>query len=67
MQLDDERKAQLGFDIDARESAGRTPLMLAAEHNSVRMVESLLDCGANPLLTSESPWSNQGGWNVFHW
>ena len=39
-----------GSNVNARESLGRTALMIAAKHNSRIIVKSLLSAGANPFL-----------------
>jgi len=42
-----------GADIDARDSAGHTPLMLAAIYGCNKTIQALLDGGASPsLITS---------------
>jgi ankyrin repeat protein len=42
-----------GADVDARDSAGHTPLMLAAIYGCNKTIQALLDGGANPsLITS---------------
>jgi len=40
-----------GDDLNARDSSGQTPLMLAAARNKPRICKLLLDAGADPLLS----------------
>ena len=43
-----------GAPIDVRDKFGRTPLMLAAEHGNTKLVEYLLQAGADPDLKVET-------------
>jgi hypothetical protein len=46
-----------GARANARDSVGRTPLMLAADHNNVRLVTLLLSRGADAFVKSPHGWS----------
>ena len=46
-----------GADVNARDAAGRTPLIVACAAGDVAMVDLLLEAGANPRLDFE-------GWNA---
>lgn len=43
-----------GAPVDVRDKFGRTPLMLAAEHGNAKLVEYLLQSGADPDLKVET-------------
>lgn len=43
--------------IDSRTKKGFTPLMIAAEHGSLKTFEILLEAGADPLAMTERGWS----------
>lgn len=45
---------RLGADIEQRNHAGQTALMVAAQHGRLPSVKTLLDAGANPLLIDAS-------------
>jgi ankyrin repeat protein len=43
-----------GADVDARDAAGHTPLMLAAIYGCNKTIQALLDGGASPSLTTSA-------------
>jgi hypothetical protein len=42
-----------GFNVDARDDLGQTPLMAAAESGDLKATEKLLEAGADPMLVDE--------------
>ena len=45
-----------GADVNAREENGKTPLMLATVNGNAKVVEALLDAGADKELKVTSGW-----------